>query len=210
MIRRTLLLAGLLLLASCASVPGTAPVGPPNETAWQAHRARLAALADWELQGRIGIVTGKHGGSGSMDWKQQGNQVTFNFRGPFGAGALEVRGDAHALWVRSSRGDDFITTNPERDFAARLHMPLPVLSMRYWVLGLPDPKADFRKRVDAKGQLVTLVQQGWNVEYQDYAVFDGYDLPTRLLIRRAPVRIKVAINHWQVGVEADNTSADKQ
>lgn len=203
MMRRWLVLAGLLWLAGCATVPGTAPVGPPNEAAWQLHSSRLAALSDWELQGRIGIVNGKDGGSGSMDWKQQGDEVTFNFRGPFGTGALEVRGDEHALWVRSSRGDDFITTDPERDFAARLHVPLPVSSMRYWMLGLPDPQADFTKQLDAKGDLVTLEQRGWHVDYQTYALFDGYELPTRLLIRRAPVSIKVAINQWQVGAAPD-------
>lgn len=205
----TLALTGLLL-AGCASVPGTAPVGPPNEAAWQAHRARLQTLANWGFQGRIGIVTDKDGGSGSMDWEQMGDQVTFSFRGPFGAGALAVRGDAHALWVRSSRGDDFVTTDPERDLSARLRVPLPVLSMRYWLLGLPDPGAVYSKTVDARGQLVTLSQRGWQVDYQDYADFDGYDLPTRLLIERARVRIKVAINAWQAGSAMRNTQAKPQ
>jgi outer membrane lipoprotein LolB len=190
-----------LLLAGCVSVPGMAPEGSPNEAAWQAHRAKLQTLNAWELQGRVGIVTGRHGGSGSMDWRQQGQQVAFSFRGPFGAGALEVRGDAQALWVRSSRGDDFITTDPEKDFAARLKVPLPVLSMRYWMLGLPDPSAPFAKTVDAHGQLVTLAQRGWQVDYQDYAEFGSYDLPTRLVMQRAGTRIKVAVNDWEVGAD---------
>ncbi|MGH8307806.1 MAG: lipoprotein insertase outer membrane protein LolB [Gammaproteobacteria bacterium] len=201
---------GILLLAGCASVPGTAPVGPPNETAWQARHARLGMLTDWELQGRVGIVNGKDGGSGSMDWKQQGDVMVFGFRGPFGTGSLEVRGDSSALWVRSSRGDDFISTEPEQDFAERLHVPLPVLSMRYWLLGLPDPGTPFAKTVDSRGHLVTLMQRDWKVDYQDYASFGGYDLPTRLLIQRDQVRIKVAINHWQVGPVISNTPAHPQ
>lgn len=194
--RRLWLLASLLALAGCASVPGRAPEGPPNEAAWKTHAARIGQINGWELEGRVGIVTAKDGGSGSMDWRQDGDVMDFSFRGPFGAGALAVRGDSQALWVRSSRGDDFITTDPERDFAARLHVPLPVLSMRYWMLGLPDPGAPYAKRVDASGQLVTLDQRGWQVEYQSYAPFSGYRLPTRLLIQREAVRIKVAINRW--------------
>ena len=198
----------LLLLASCASVPGTAPEGPPNEAAWQTRSAHLQSLKNWELQGRIGIVTGQHGGSGSMDWRQQGLQVAFSFHGPFGAGTLEVRGDSRALWVRSSRGDDFITTDPEKDFAARLKVPLPVLSMRFWMRGLPDPDTPFVKTVDAHGQLVTLTQRGWQVNYQDYAEFGGYDLPTRMLIQRDDTRIKVAVNGWQVGPAVSHTPAN--
>lgn len=207
---RVVWLAALLLLAGCASIPGTPPVGPPNVAAWQTHQAKLQTLSTWELQGRIGIVTAKDGGSGSIDWKQQGDQVAFSFRGPFGSGALEVRGDAQALWVRSSRGDDFITSDPERDFAMRLKVPLPVLSMRYWMLGLPDPRLPFDKTVDARGELVTLTQRGWQVDYQDYAEFTGYDLPTRLLIYRDQTRIKVAINQWTIGPAISNTPADVQ
>ncbi|MGA9851411.1 MAG: lipoprotein insertase outer membrane protein LolB [Gammaproteobacteria bacterium] len=201
---------GILLLVGCASVPGTAPVGPPNENAWLARRARLEKLTDWELQGRVGIVNGKDGGSGSMDWKQQGDVVAFSFRGPFGAGTLEVRGDSGVLWVRSSRGDDFMSTDPEQDFAERLHVPLPVLSMRYWMLGIPDPGTLFAKTADARGDLVTLIQRGWQVSYQDYATFSGYELPTRLLISRDQVRIKMAINDWHVGPDISNTPANNQ
>lgn len=207
---RDLCVASLLLLAGCASVPGTAPEGAPNEAAWQARSAQLQKLSDWELQGRVGIVSGQHGGSGSMDWRQQGAQVAFSFRGPFGAGALEVRGDAQALRVRSSHGDDFLTTDPEKDFAVRFKVPLPVLSMRYWMLGLPDPDAPFAKTVDAHGQLVTLAQRGWQVDYQDYAAFGGYELPTRLLIRRNDTRIKVAVNDWLLGPAISNTPAHPQ
>jgi len=207
---RVILVASLLALSGCASLPGTAPTGAPDEAAWQLRRTQLEKLADWELQGRVGIINGKDGGSGSMDWKQQGDVLAFSFRGPFGAGSLQVQGDANALWVRSSRGDDFITTDPEQDFSRRLRIPLPVLSMRYWMLGLPDPTAPFTKSVDAQGHLVTLAQRGWQVDYQDYASFKGYDLPTRLLIERASVRIKIAVNNWQLDLDKHQSSASVQ
>ena len=195
---RVLLLASLLAIAGCASVPGAPPGGAPNEAAWRIRSQQLRKITDWELQGRVGIINGRQGGSGSMQWIQHGRQLTFSFRGPFGAGSLLVRGDADALWVRSSRGDNFISTNPEQDFRERLHIPLPILSMRYWMLGLPDPDGAFTKSVDARGLLVVLMQRGWRVDYQDYASFDGVDLPTRLLISHAAVRIKAAINEWRL------------
>ncbi|MGA9856158.1 MAG: lipoprotein insertase outer membrane protein LolB [Gammaproteobacteria bacterium] len=207
---RVMLLASLLILSGCASVPGRAPTGAPDENAWQRRRVQLEKLTDWELQGRVGVINGKHGGSGSMDWKQRGETLAFSFHGPFGAGALQVQGDANALWVRSSRGDDFITTDPEQDFSQRLRIPLPVLSMRYWMLGLPDPNATFTKTVDAHGHLVTLTQRGWHVDYQDYATFSGYDLPTRLQIERDAVHIKVAVNEWQLQTGIDQHPASTQ
>ncbi|HEX5339425.1 MAG TPA: lipoprotein insertase outer membrane protein LolB [Gammaproteobacteria bacterium] len=204
---RFLLCLGVLLLAACASVPGTAPAGPPNESAWQSRRARLTELQDWDMQGRVGIVNGKDGGSGSMNWRQQGATLQFDFHGPFGAGALNIRGDADALHVRSSRGDDFITTDPERDFTRLLRVPLPVLSMRYWVIGLPAPGETFEKQVDAEGHLANLVQRGWHISYLSYAPFNGYDMPTRVLIQRDAVRIKLAIETWRVAGPASGRQA---
>lgn len=196
--------AAVLLLAGCATVPGTAPSGRPNESAWQARQGRLLKLQDWAMQGRVGIVNGKDGGSGSMNWEQQGTQLQFDFHGPFGAGALDIRGDGDLLHVKSSRGDDFITTDPERDFTRLLRVPLPVLSMRYWVIGVPAPGVPFEKQVDASGHLVTLAQRGWQISYLTYARFDDYDLPTRVLIERGAVRIKLAIEAWRLGGESAN------
>jgi outer membrane lipoprotein LolB len=189
-----LLAAGAL--SACASISGHAPSGVGDETAWQARDAQLARLDHWELQGRVAIVTQSDGGSGSMDWKQQGDTLTFDFMGPLGSGGLHIQGDADSLWVKSSRGDDFVTDDPEQDFAARLHAPLPVLSMRYWMLGEPDPHAPFDKQVDARGELVTLSQRGWQVQYQEYADVQGYTLPIRLAMQRDAVHIKVIVNQW--------------
>ena len=151
--RAALLFAGALSLAACATLTGHPPGGPANEAAWQARLAELDTLKSWELSGRVGVVTSKDGGSGSLDWKQQGPELIFDFRGPLGAGTVHMEGDARALHVQSSRGDDFVTTDPEQDFTTHLHMPMPVFSMRYWLLGIPDPAAPYSKTADARGEI---------------------------------------------------------
>ncbi len=195
-LRVVLLMTGALALTACTSLPSHAPSGAPDETAWEARQGALMALKDWELSGRVAIADGKDGGSGSLDWQQQDEVLRFDFSGPFGAGAVHIQGDADALWVKTSRGDDFVTSDPEQDFAARLHMPLPVLSMRYWMRGIPDPTAAYDKQVDAQGELTQLTQRGWQVEYQAYAVVQGYSLPARLTLTRNDVRIKLVLDTW--------------
>lgn len=183
-------------LAACASLQGHAPVGAPDATAWQEHRAALLQLPGWEFSGRVGIVTPKDSGSGSLDWKQRGDDITFDFRGPLGAGAIHIQSEGGTLVVQTSRGDSFITDDPEHDIEQRLKVPLPVLSMRYWMLGVPDPHAGFEQALDAQGELTRLSQRGWQVQYQEYAVVQGLSLPVRLSLMRDDVRIKVAISDW--------------
>lgn len=185
-----------LLLAGCSTLQGRAPEGSGDEGAWAAHLAQLTTLQGWELSGRAGFMDGKDSGSGSLDWKQQGDASSLDFRGPLGAGAMHIEGDMRALHVRTSRGDDFVTTDPEDDLGERLHQPLPVFSLRYWVLGRPDPTDDFTKTTDARGELVSLDQGGWHVEYQEYAEVEGFSLPTRLTLERDQIRIKLAVSDW--------------
>jgi outer membrane lipoprotein LolB len=193
---RTIAAGAALLLSACSTLQGRAPTGSGDEGAWQSHLAQLTTLQGWELSGRAGFVDGKDSGSGSLDWRQQGDESNLDFRGPLGAGALHIEGDTHALHVKTSRGDDFVTSDPEADLGERLHQPLPVFSLRYWVLGQPDPTRDFAKVTDARGELVSLDQSGWHVEYQEYAEVDGYSLPTRLTLERDQVRIKLAVSDW--------------
>jgi outer membrane lipoprotein LolB len=190
------LLAGASCLSACATLNGHAPEGAADEAAWQSRLTRLDALSSWELSGRVGVITAKDGGSGSLDWKQQGAELTFDFRGPLGAGAIHIQGDAAALHIQSSRGDDFVTTDPEQDLTANLHMPMPVLSMRYWMMGIPDPGVPYTKTADAQGEPLSLYQRDWQVEYQEYADVQGYALPVRFTLSRGAVHIKVAVSQW--------------
>jgi outer membrane lipoprotein LolB len=195
-LRRTALGSAALLLSACSTLHGTVPAGAEDEAAWHRHQTQLTALGDWRLSGRVGFVNGKDSGSGSLDWSQQAGIATLDFHGPLGAGAVHIEGDASALHVKTSRGDDFVTTDPETDLGERLHQPLPVLSLRYWVLGLPDPEADFVKVSDASGELESLDQLGWHMEYQEYATVAGFSLPVRLMLQRGEVHIKIAVSDW--------------
>lgn len=195
------LVSAALLLAACSTLRGTAPAGSEDEAAWQRHQAELTALSDWSLSGRVGFADGKDSGSGSLDWVQKAGVSTLDFHGPLGAGAVHMQGDASALHVTTSRGDDFVTTDPEYDLGARLHQPLPVLSLRYWVLGIPDPAADFTKS-SAGGELKSLDQRGWHVAYQEYTQVQGHILPVKLTLERDAVHIKVAVGEWSLPAAA--------
>lgn len=189
-------LGAALILAACGTLPGRAPTGAPDEAAWQQRNMQLASLQDWSLSGKVGFANGRDSGSGGLEWTQRAGMTTLDFHGPLGAGGVHMEGGADELHVRTSRGDDFTTQDPEADLGARLHQPLPVLSLRYWILGMPDPRDGFSKVSDARGELMSLDQSGWHVEYQEYTDVSGYSLPTRLTLTRGEVRIKMVVSDW--------------
>src|SRR5262249_13405962 len=106
------LLLAASLLTACSSLRSSAPSGAEDETAWVSRLAQLTTLTGWSLDGQVGFIEGKDSGSGSLNWAQQGDQSVLDFHGPLGAGAVHMEGDATSLHVKTSRGDDFTTTDP--------------------------------------------------------------------------------------------------
>lgn len=182
------------------------PGGPANTAAWNSRLASVGGLEQWSLEGRVAIVAGKDGWNGSLSWAQQGDDLDFRFKGPFGIGGVRIHGNAGQLRVKTTKGEEFFTDNPERDFGDRLGWTLPIHSMRYWMVGVPDPERPFRQpEIDAAGLAYGLSQEGWTVAYDDYTEAGEFDLPRKFEISNSDVRIKVVVSRWQLpGAEDDD------
>jgi outer membrane lipoprotein LolB len=185
------------LLAACASAPPK-PIGPANKAAWARHLAKLATLNDWRLSGRIAIANGDRGGSGSLVWSEHAPHFEMRFSGPFGVGAFRLHGTPNGLFIDTGKQTRY-TNDPAHFLASRLGGPLPVTISRYWVLGMPDPNAAARTRVDEDGLLRHLDQNGWSIDYERFKkTQDGLALPARLKAHRGQVKLKLVVNDWHV------------
>lgn len=64
-----------LLLAACAPAPAVRVKGDATLLNEQEARERVLAGTDhWVLQGKLGISDGKDGGSGTLNWSQDGER----------------------------------------------------------------------------------------------------------------------------------------
>lgn len=185
------------LLAGCATI--VHPGGAADQAAWQARRQRLAGVDDWHLQGRIGVTTPHRGGSASLDWREKGDYMTLLLSGPFGLGAVRLQGTDKVMQVRDSKGRSWTSYTPENALESSLGWPLPIGSLRYWVLGLPAPGFDYKVDVGSRGLPSRLTQQGWNVRYNAFKRSAGLFLPQNLLVTRGATRIKLIVSGWSLG-----------
>lgn len=185
------------LLAGCATI--VHPGGAADQAAWQARRQRLAGVDNWHIQGRIGVTTPHRGGSASLDWREKGDTMTLLLSGPFGLGAVRLKGTPQVMQVRDSKGHSWTSYSPEHALESTLGWPLPIASLRYWVLGLPAPGVDFQVDVGARGLPSRLAQQGWNVRYKAFKRSAGLFLPQNLTVTRGATRIKLIVSDWSLG-----------
>ncbi len=195
MIRRLWPLA-LLLLAGCAG-PALVPVASPERT-WQQRAAVLATIRAWELAGRVSITDGNAAWHLKLFWHQRPEGFTMNLAGPFGAGAVQLAGDAHGVTLRDADGNRWQAKDADQLLWQHTGIYMPVGGLRYWIRGLPTPDQDVRDmELDAAGRLARLRQHGWEIRFREYRPVAGLELPHSLLVRRGEIAVRVVIDRWQ-------------
>jgi outer membrane lipoprotein LolB len=195
-LRRLALAAALLAVAvaGCKSLP---PAPAPFESApWEVRRAALQARENFELAGKIGVAAGQEGFNAKLRWQQHGKQSQLALDGPLGVGGVRITSDGGALKVLNARGEQLDSEAAKREIESKLGFQPPIASLRYWVLGVPDPSRPADETLDDAQRLVTLRQDGWQIDYPSYASVRGQSLPAKVTLTREGVRVRLVVDNW--------------
>ena len=186
----------LLMLAACRTTP---PPAPPASAEWSERRPQLQALQHFSLKGRIALSAGGSGFNANLRWLQDGDHSQVSFEGPLGVSGMQISARGTQLDVLNSRGEHISSDAAHAELRARLGFEVPLTSLRYWVLGVPNPATPAQEILDAEQQrLASLAQDGWQVSYAAYASAGAEALPARLTLERETVRVRLLIEDWQL------------
>ena len=174
----TAALLAVTLLGGCASLPESPAVDPGvAHVAWAQRQQALNQWSGFQLNGRVAVKGG--GLSGALRWQQQGETFSLRIAGPFGAGALSMEGTPRRVAIKG-KDIDLVTDEPQQVLAQRSGWRLPLDSLRWWVLGLPDPQSEADVTLDDEGRALQLQQAGWTLRYSDYGGETSPTLPRRV------------------------------
>lgn len=185
----------LAILAGCRTLP--AP--PPAASApWPERRPQLQALAHFGLKGRMALSAAGSGFNANLRWQQDGARSRIALEGPLGVGGMQITAEGADLNILTARGERISNQAAHAELTARLGFDVPIASLRYWVLGVPDPAQPAQESLDAAQQrLASLTQDGWHVTYADYMSAGHETLPARLTLEREAVRVRLLVEDWQ-------------
>ena len=184
----------LAVLAGCR----TLPPAPPPGTSWEVRRPQLQSLEHFALRGRIAVAAGGEGFNAGLRWTQEGSRSEVTLQGPLGVGGAQLTASGDDLTVVTARGERIESAAAHAELAARLGFDPPLSSLRYWVLGVPDPAQPAEESLDpAQQRLAALTQEGWHVQYQSYSSANGEALPARMTLERDAVRVRLLVDDWQ-------------
>jgi len=186
-------LVSLVLLASCAVQQGREL---PPLMDWETRQQVLVAIPDWAFTGRIGVSAGTEGFNGKLRWQQVRNGFSATLSGPFGAGTVRINGDDRHVTVIGEDNETIELDNPEADLRARYGWTIPVTSLRYWALGIPDPAIPADTEFGDDGQLAFIEQKNWRVSIDQYREGGGQLMPRRITAVSGDAKVRLVIDRW--------------
>lgn len=189
-----------VLLALLAGVAGCAATGGralPHFGSWETRKALLQATDEWEFSGRIGVIAGDDGFNGKLWWRQDGPVFRARISGPVGVGTMFINGHGGEVSLTDTKGETIELDDVEIDLEERYGWTLPVESLRYWALGVPDPAAPGDVRLNDAGQLSEIEQRAWQVVIDQYREGGGQPMPRRLTAWSGDTRVRLLIDEWR-------------
>jgi len=183
-----------LVLAGCATVRPSVDL-PPLST-WEIRQEVLGAVSDWEFRGRIAVKSGDEGFNGKFNWEQSGETFLATVSGPLGIGTVKLEGVGQTVVLTDKDGVETVLTDPESDLYRRNGWTIPVNSLRYWALGVPDPGHPAETEINDSGQLVSLEQSDWAVSVSRYQESAGQQMPRTLTVTNPDTRVRMVIDKW--------------
>ena len=191
--RAVALVACALVLAACA-----APRVKPDSDllARQAERERaLSAQPNWVLSGRLGVSNAKDAGSGSLEWKQDGDAFRFSVHAPVTGKTWVLAGDAHRVVLEGLREQPVEGTDAAALLERELGWHVPVAELTEWVRAArAKGEAEIEFRSD--GLPAVIRQDGWKIEYPDYDEARQPPLPRKVFASRGEYRVRLSVSEW--------------
>ena len=188
-----LVLLGGALLAGCATRQG---VLLPEMNDWATRSAVLGRAEKFEFTGRIAVSAGDDGFNGKIRWLQDGANFEATVGGPLGIGTVRIAGDGRAIVHTDKDGVRTELQDAEAELLNRYGWTIPVQSMRFWALGIPDPSAAAQTELNSEQQLQKLVQRDWTVQISRYRVSSGQSMPNLLSASSAQTRVRIVFDKW--------------
>jgi outer membrane lipoprotein LolB len=183
----------MCLISACAT---RRTIDLPAIDDWDSRQAILAGLGEWEFSGRIGVSAGDEGFIGKLRWAQNDDAFQAIVSGPLGIGTVRLDGDGGSVELTDKDGVRTVLEDAEAELYFRYGWTIPVTSLRYWALGIPDPALPAHTELNEDGLLLRLEQGNWTVHIKRYRKGGGQLMPSLLSAVDSHTRVRLVIHKW--------------
>ena len=186
------------VLPGCATTAAHRPEAAADNSPWPTRLAELQHIRHFDLDGRLAASNGKDGFSAGLRWQQNDDQTVIDLSAPLGFGAAHIQRTDDLLRVTTNKGVTLDSEAANDELRATLGFEAPLASLRYWVLGASSPDTAAQESLDPMHRLKHLEQEGWQVDYGEYAMVQDRWLPQSMTITHESLKLKVVVHDWRL------------
>jgi len=160
------------------------------------HLEQLAAIEAFSLHGRIGVQTNSKGFSGSLQWQHRSTGDDINLYSPLGSQVVSITRTADQVTLQDSSGKRFSAADAETLTQETLGWKLPLTGLADWSIGRPTQSPVQKSIWNDQGLLISLEQDGWKIEYDNYEQQGDYTLPGKIYLKSEKLNLKLLVETW--------------
>lgn len=195
-LRLALALLPLMLLLACVRVPVRIDADDALLAGQQVREATLERQGAWTLVGRIAVSDGQDGGSGRIQWAQDGERFDIRLSVPVSRQSWRLSGQPGAARLEGLDGGPLDGPDAEALLYEATGWLIPLSDMARWARGMRGDGAA-RVSFDERGLPSLIEEAGWAIEYRDWVDAGDPRLPRRVFAERGQARVRLQVERWE-------------
>jgi outer membrane lipoprotein LolB len=149
-------------------------------------------MQKWRLEGRLAISAPNDSWSANIEWSHLPDVEIIKLSGPLGQGTVII--ELYDGVVKIDRGGENVRTSnqPEQFIKQQLGLFVPIRSLRFWAVGLPESALTFNETGDG------FVQDSWLVTYKEMQKIGVELMPRKMAVSNERLKLKLIIDQWNL------------
>lgn len=196
---RLLPLASLVLTACSLHTPqghGKSPDSPQ----WRQHQQAVRSLNQFQTRGRLPIFPMSKSLCPLLLAANRPDRYRLLLTNPLGSTELSLTAQPGSVQLIDNKGQTYTATDAEEMIGRLTGMPIPLNSLRQWIIGLPGDATDYSLDDRYRLRELNYTQNGktWHVTYGGYTSDTQPALPSNVELNNGAQRIKLKMDNWIV------------
>ena len=197
---RLLPLASLVLTAGSLHTP-QGPGKSPDSPQWRQHQLAVRSLNQFQTRGAFAYLSDEQKVYARFFWQQTGqDRYRLLLTNPLGSTELSLTAQPGSVQLIDNKGQTYTATDAEEMIGRLTGMPIPLNSLRQWIIGLPGDATDYSLDDRYRLRELNYTQNGktWHVTYGGYTSDTQPALPSNVELNNGAQRIKLKMDNWIV------------
>ena len=198
---RLLPLASLVLTACAINTPPQGPGKSPDSPQWRQHQQDVRNLNQFQTRGAFAYLSDEQKVYARFIRQQTGqDRYRLLLTNPLGSTELSLTAQPGGVQLIDNKGQTYNATDAEEMIGRLTGMPIPLNSLRQWIIGLPGDATDYALDDQYRLRELNYTQNGktWHVTYSGYTSDTKPTLPSNMELNNGSQRIKLKMDNWIV------------